>query len=110
MAQTRPIISFSVGVVSRFMRNPAKHHFWAAKRISNMRLYRFIGSDWAGSLDDRKSTSENIFSLGSGRNSMDFKKPSYNNIVIFGDNMWLQLPQLVNPFFPWLFHIVCCLY
>ena len=32
LAHTRPDISFSVGVVSRFMSNPSKHHFGAAKR------------------------------------------------------------------------------
>ena len=30
---TRPDISFSIGVVSRFMSNPSKQHYGAAKRI-----------------------------------------------------------------------------
>ncbi|XP_070050285.1 uncharacterized mitochondrial protein AtMg00810-like [Nicotiana tomentosiformis] len=30
---TRPDISFSVGVISRFMHRPSKHHLRAAKRI-----------------------------------------------------------------------------
>ena len=33
LAHTRPNISFLVGVVSRFMSNPSKHHFGAAKWI-----------------------------------------------------------------------------
>lgn len=32
-AHTRPYISFSVGVVLRFMSNPSEHHFRATKRI-----------------------------------------------------------------------------
>ena len=65
------------------MSSPSKHHFGAAKRIlcsiagtldygicynrvSNFKLDGFTDSDWAGSLDDRRSTSGNVFSLGSG--------------------------------------------
>ena len=83
LAHTRPYILFSASVVSRFMSNPSKHPFRAAKRIlryvvgtldfgiwyshvSNFKLYEFTNSDWAGSLDDRKSTLGNIFSFGSG--------------------------------------------
>ena len=91
-AHTRPDISFSIGVVSRFMNNPSKHHFGAvAKRIlryvtgtlnygiwyshvSNFKLYGFVDSHWLGSLDDRKSTSGNIFSFGSGAITWSLKK------------------------------------
>ena len=34
--------------------------------VSNFRLYGFTDNDWAGSLDDRKSTLGKIFSLGLG--------------------------------------------
>ncbi|XP_049410533.1 uncharacterized mitochondrial protein AtMg00810-like [Solanum stenotomum] len=91
LAHTRPDISYSVGVVSRFMSNPSKHHFGAAKRIlhyvagtleygisysqvSNFRLLGFTDSDWGGSVDDRKSTSGNVFSLGSGAITWSSKK------------------------------------
>ena len=33
LTQTRPNITFSVGVVSRFMHSPSKHHLGAVKRI-----------------------------------------------------------------------------
>ncbi|KAK2976159.1 hypothetical protein RJ640_001087 [Escallonia rubra] len=83
LTHTRPDIAFSVGVVSRFMHNPTAHHLGAAKRIlhyiagtrdfglwysqvSNFRLVGFSDSDWAGCLDDRRSTSGSIFNLGSG--------------------------------------------
>jgi len=65
------------------MHNPSVHHFGAAKRIlryvagtsdygvwynkvDNFRLYGFTDSDYVGSLDDQKSTSGQVFFLGSG--------------------------------------------
>ncbi|OIT08802.1 hypothetical protein A4A49_63987, partial [Nicotiana attenuata] len=63
------------------MHKPSKHHLGAAKRIlrcvagtmdfglwysrcSSFNLYGFSDSDWAGSLDDRKSVSGNFFTFG----------------------------------------------
>lgn len=83
LSHTRPDISFSVGMVSRFMNSPTKHHYGAAKRIlryvagtldygiwytqvSEFKLIGFTDSDWAGSLDDRRSTSGYVFNFGSG--------------------------------------------
>ncbi|KAJ8503716.1 hypothetical protein OPV22_004602 [Ensete ventricosum] len=91
LTHTRPDITFSVGVVSRFMQSPSKHHLGAVKRILRYiagttnygiwyshnfkyKLFGFTDSDWAGDLDDRKSTSGNIFSLGSGAISWSSKK------------------------------------
>ncbi|KAG6483275.1 hypothetical protein ZIOFF_059917 [Zingiber officinale] len=68
---------------SRFMQNPTKHHLEAAKRIlryvagtvdyeiyytkvSKFDLCQFTDSDWASSVDDQKSTSANVFNIGSG--------------------------------------------
>lgn len=67
------------------------HHFGTAKRIlryiagttdygiwythiSNPKLVGYTDSDWAGSLEDRKSTSGHIFSIGSGAISWTSKK------------------------------------
>jgi len=73
LCHTRPDITFSVSVVSRFMHNPSVHHLGAARRIltyvagtiidfgiryskvSNFRLFGFSDSDWARCLYDRKS-------------------------------------------------------
>ncbi|KAK2992127.1 hypothetical protein RJ640_019383 [Escallonia rubra] len=83
LTHTRPDIAFSVGVVSRFMHNPTAHHLGAAKwimhyiagtrdfglrysKVSNFILVRFSDNDWAGCLDDRRSTSGSTFNLGSG--------------------------------------------
>lgn len=91
LTHTRPEIAFAVGVISRFMQNPTKHHLGAAKRIlryvagtanygiwytqvSNFSLCGFTDSDWASSLDDRKSTSASVFNLGSGAISWSSKK------------------------------------
>ncbi|KAL3524816.1 hypothetical protein ACH5RR_013188 [Cinchona calisaya] len=82
LGHTRPDIAFSVGVVSRFMHSPSKHHFGAAKRIlryiagtidfgrwygriTSFNLYGFTDSDWAGCVENRKSTSGYMFSFGS---------------------------------------------
>ncbi|XP_073300640.1 secreted RxLR effector protein 161-like [Primulina huaijiensis] len=82
VTHTRPDISFAIGVVSRFMHDPSKVHFTAAKRIlryllgtkklglhyvkdQDNKLVGFTDSEWAGCKDDRKSTSGYIFCLGS---------------------------------------------
>lgn len=83
LSHTRPDIAHSVGLVSRFMHKPSKHHLGAVKRIlqyiagtsnygiwykkvDDMKLVGYCDSDWAGSVDDRKSTSGSVFTLGSG--------------------------------------------
>ncbi|KAM3308877.1 secreted RxLR effector protein like [Capsicum chacoense] len=82
LTHTRPDIAFSVGVISRFMLKLSKVHFGAAKRVlhyipgtmdygiwysqvSYFRLYEFTDSDYAGSLDNRRSVSAYVFTLGS---------------------------------------------
>ncbi|KAE8732422.1 senescence-associated protein DIN1-like [Hibiscus syriacus] len=83
LTNTRPYISFAVGVISRFIHCPSRHHFGAAKRvlryitgtldfviwydnISKFNLSGYTDSDWDGSLEDRRSTSGYIFGFGSG--------------------------------------------
>jgi len=91
LTQTRPDIAFSVRVDSRFMHFPSKHHFGAVKRIlryvagiiyfgiwygyvPNSKLIGFTDSDWAGHMEDKKSTSRYAFNLGSGVVSWSSKK------------------------------------
>ena len=91
MSHTGPDIAYALSVVSRFMHGPTKHHLGAAKRIlryvavtidfgiwylnvSNFKYFGFTDSDWAGCLEDRKSTSGYMFSLGSGAISWISKK------------------------------------
>lgn len=78
---TRPDLSLSVGVVSRFMEEPVYSHWKALKRIlryirgteslglfySKTKEYKLLGysdSDWCGDVDDRKSTSGYVFFMG----------------------------------------------
>ncbi|KAK9675641.1 hypothetical protein RND81_11G020800 [Saponaria officinalis] len=91
LSHTRPDIVFSISVISRFMHNPTLHHYGAAKRIlryvagtsdlgiwykkvSDFKLVGFSDSDWAGCVEERKSTSGHTFSLGSGAISWSSKK------------------------------------
>jgi Reverse transcriptase (RNA-dependent DNA polymerase)/gag-polypeptide of LTR copia-type/GAG-pre-integrase domain/Integrase core domain len=80
---TRPDISYSVNRVSRFMKNPGEKHWIACKRIlrylkstselglsyQNNRnddkiiLSGYCDADWAGDVDDRKSTTGYIIKI-----------------------------------------------
>lgn len=81
LANTRPDIFYPASLILRFMHDPSKLHYAATKRIlqylqSKKKLgikyakekeNKLFGtnSDWAGSVDDRKSTSGYVFCLGS---------------------------------------------
>lgn len=89
---TRPDIMFSVSLISRYMARPTEFHLQAAKRIlrylngtSNYgilykkgerdeELLGFTDSDYAGDVEDRKSTSGYVFLLSSGVVSWSYKK------------------------------------
>ncbi|KAK2965409.1 hypothetical protein RJ640_001486 [Escallonia rubra] len=78
---TRPDILFGVGLISHYMEAPTMTHMKAAKRIlrylkgtiefglfyspsNNFKLSVYCDSDWAGDLDDRKSTTGFVFYMG----------------------------------------------
>ncbi|EOY18307.1 Uncharacterized protein TCM_042900 [Theobroma cacao] len=80
---TRPDIMYSTSLLSRFMQAPSTLHFIAVKRIiknvkgtlnyglryeknENSELHGYSDSDWAGSLEDSKSTRGFCLSFGSG--------------------------------------------
>ena len=82
LSLTRPDLIFSVSYLSRFMSKPFSNHLAAAKRIlryikgtsdyglvfgkdKECKLVGYCDSDYAGDLDDRKSTSGNVFFYGS---------------------------------------------
>lgn len=90
---TRPEISYSVSVISKFMQNPRTPHLDAAKRIlryikgsyaygliykkcDNFMLKGFTDADWAGDETDRRSTSGYCFSMGATVISWCSKKQS----------------------------------
>ncbi|CAL2245742.1 unnamed protein product [Prunus armeniaca] len=65
LTASRPDISFSVGVCARFQANPKESHLNAVKRIiryvSGTPTLGYTDADWAGNVNDRKSTSEGCF-------------------------------------------------
>ena len=78
---TKPDLSLSVGIISRFMEEPIYSHWKALKRVlryiqgtvslglfySKTEDYKLVGysdSDWCGDIDDRKSTSGYVFFMG----------------------------------------------
>lgn len=80
---TRPDIMYAVSLISRYMSKPTEMHLSAAKRVfrylqgttgfgifyqqkGNEELVGFTDSDYAGCVDDRKSTSGYAFILGEG--------------------------------------------
>lgn len=79
---TRPDISFAVNLLSRFSQNPGKAHWLAVKRVmrylkgtvnkgivfqkSAQSLVGYCDADWAGDLDQRRSTSGYVFVMQGG--------------------------------------------
>ncbi|KAL0451442.1 UNVERIFIED_CONTAM: Retrovirus-related Pol polyprotein from transposon RE1 [Sesamum latifolium] len=78
---TRPDIAFSVGVIYQFMDQPCEIHLIAAKRILRyikntlsyglmhekskfFSLSGFVDADWAGDVNDRRSTMGFCFTIG----------------------------------------------
>ena len=81
LTASRPDIAFSVGVCARYQAAPRESHLIAVKRIiryingtpnyglwyskdSNACLTGYSDADWAGSVDDQKSTLGGYFYLG----------------------------------------------
>ena len=82
LANTRPNICFAMSTLSQYMCDPRQIHWVAAKHVlrylhgtigyglrysvdSDMQLVGYTNSDWAGSVQDQKSTSRCCFILGS---------------------------------------------
>jgi len=91
LTTTRPDMMFSVSLISRFMSRPTELHLQAAKRILRYlqgttnfgilykrdgmdELRAFTDSDYAGDVEDRKSTSGYVFLMSSGAVSWLSKK------------------------------------
>ena len=90
---TRPDISFAVSNVAKFCSKPSKEHWVAVKRIMRYLkgtlnyglLYKknklntcvgYSDADWAGDVNDRKSTSGYIFQVGGTAVSWKSQKQS----------------------------------
>ena len=94
LTASRPDIMYSVCVCARYQANPKITHLKAVKRIiryvagtcdlgiwytkdTNTNLVGFSDSDWAGDVDDRKSTSGGCFYLGNNLVSWFSRKQNY---------------------------------
>eukprot|EP00253_Pinus_taeda_P003976 PITA_03976 len=79
---TRPDIMHAVGIVGIFQANPKETHLQAVKRIfkylqgtqnyglwyprdTYLTLHAYTNADWAGNMDEKKSTSGGAFFMGS---------------------------------------------
>jgi len=89
---TMPDLMYVVCLISRFMASPTKLHFQAAKRVlrylkdtvdlgiffyqkeGNKELMAYTDNDYAGDVDDMKSTSGYAFLLSEGAMSWSSKK------------------------------------
>ena len=93
LSHTRPDIAFAVSVVSQFMHDPKTIHLEAVNRIlrylkgcpgtgllytkqGNLQVECYTDADWAGSLDDRRSTSGYCTFVGGNLVSWRSKKQS----------------------------------
>ena len=91
LAATRPDLMYVLSLISRFMNCPTELHMHAVKRVlrylngtinlgimykrdGSEKLEAYTDSDYAGDLDDRKSTSGYVFMLSSGAVSWSSKK------------------------------------
>ncbi|KAJ0833844.1 putative RNA-directed DNA polymerase [Helianthus annuus] len=96
LTHTRPELAYSVGVLSRFMQAPSKNHLGAAKKVlryvagttqlglwykkakdNKTEVHGFTDSDWAACIDDRKSVSGYVFSIGKGAVAWSSKKARF---------------------------------
>jgi len=97
MVSIRPDIAHVVGVFSRFMSKPRKKHWTIVKQVFRylcgtsdyglcyqgrlgldrvLDIHGFVNADWAGDLDQRRSTSGYMFNLFGGAISWMSKKQS----------------------------------
>ncbi|XP_057993123.1 secreted RxLR effector protein 161-like [Hevea brasiliensis] len=114
LTATRPDILQSVSVLSRFLNCASEMHMKAAKRViryvkgtldygikftkcQNFKLQGYSDSDWAGSVDDMKSTSGYCFNFGSDCFSWCLKKQDIVAQSIAEAESLLLLQQQTRP-------------
>ena len=95
MVCTRPVIAHPMGVLRRFMSKPGKEHWTIVKRLFRylrgtsdyglcyqgrpgldrvLDIHGFVDADWAGDLDQRRSTSGYVLDIFGGEVSWMSKK------------------------------------
>ena len=90
---TRPDITYAVSTLARFSSEPTKQHWTAAKRVmrylkgtinhgihyskkGSQECICYSDADWAGDIDDRRSTSGYLFQISGGAVTWSSKKQS----------------------------------
>ncbi|XP_060969738.1 uncharacterized mitochondrial protein AtMg00240-like [Cannabis sativa] len=113
LTASRPNISFSVCLCARYQANPKQSHLSAVKRIfkylprtvnyglwyscdTNTSLVGYSDSDWAGCLDDRKSTSGGCFYIGNNLVSWYSKNSSPSHFPLQKQNILQLAAAAVN--------------
>lgn len=103
LTTTRLDIMYGVSLISRFMGTPKNSHWQAGKRLvryiagtmnhgilystsNNLQLVGYTDSDFAGSIDDRKSTSGYAFHLGTRVVAWASKKCGCENFL----RIWMR--------------------
>ncbi|KAL4031555.1 hypothetical protein IC575_009840 [Cucumis melo] len=115
LTATRPDILFAVSMLSRFMTNPKRSHWEAGKRVLryilgtiNFVMFGFCDSDWGGNVDDHKSTSGYVFSMGSGVFSWTSKKQSV--VALSTTAEYISLVQWMSSFMAsWMLKELKCI-
>jgi hypothetical protein len=91
MTNTRPNLSYAIGVVNQFMQTPQKPHLDVVRRIlryikhtlqcgifyeakNQLQVHGYMDVDWVSNVLDRKSTSGFMFSFRKGAISWSSKK------------------------------------
>jgi hypothetical protein len=91
MVSTRPDLAAAVGILSRFLNNPGEQHWIEVKRVfrylqgtrslglvyrrtKGVTLEGYTDSDWAGDVDNRKSTGAYVMLMGEGAVSWRSKR------------------------------------
>jgi hypothetical protein len=107
LSHTRPDIAFAVSVVSQFMHDPRTRHMNAAIRIirylkgcpgrgllystnGNLQVECYTDADWAGALDDRRSTSGYCAFVGGNLVTWRSKKQSVVLPLKRNSGRWLM--------------------
>jgi len=98
LTYTIPDILYGVGLINIYMEKPRSSHLKTAKSIlrfikgtasyglfysssQNREITSYNNSDWAGSFEDRKSTTGFIFFYGKNNFHMDVKETIYCHII-----------------------------
>ena len=103
-----------MGIVGIFQANPKETHLQAVKRIkylqgtqnyglwypidTDLTLHAYTDADWAGSVDDRKSTSGGALFMGSRLYLGSTRNRVLLHYLQLKQNMWLLHPVALNSF------------